>query len=106
MIIERPIITEKSLALATNGVYSFGVAASATSTEIRKAIASLYGVTVTDVRTLSIKGKEVRRKTGLGRQKDWKKALVTLKAGQKIKEFVIEEEKKSDKTDKVKSDEK
>ena len=91
MIIEKPIITEKSLAQAATGVYTFAVNPKATSAEVRKAVAGLYGVTVTDVRTLNVNGKMVRRKTGIGYEKDWKKALVTVKAGQKIKEFELEE---------------
>ncbi len=99
MIIEKPIITEKSLAQAATGVYTFAVLPTATSSEIRKAVASLYGVTVTGVRTQNVNGQMVRRKTGIGHEKDWKKAFVTVKAGQKIKDFELEEaadEKKKD----------
>jgi large subunit ribosomal protein L23 len=99
IIIERPIITEKSLAMAATGVYTFAVADKTTKTEIGKAVENAYKVDVTGVRVLSVKGHVVRRKTGLGKQRDWKKALVTVKSGQTIKDFAFEAEtaKKDDK---------
>ncbi len=97
-IISQPVITEKSLAAATNGKYSFAVKANATKPEIAKAVAKLYSVVVTKVHVQSIIGHNVRQKTGLGKQKDWKKAIVTLKAGQVIKDFEFPQEEKSNET--------
>ncbi len=106
LIIEGPVITEKSLTLATQGTYSFAVNRSANRIQVAQAVQSLYGVTVTDVRIQIQKGKIVRRRTGLAQQKSWKKALVQVKAGQSIKDFELKEEKpaetpeKTEKTDK------
>jgi large subunit ribosomal protein L23 len=103
LIIEKPIITEKSLLSAQDGVYTFAVNDNATKPEVAKAITKLYGVEVTKVRVMSVKGHPVRSKTGMTKKSDWKKALVTLKAGQKIKEFDLPEDK-SEKTDKSKEE--
>lgn len=91
LTIENPIITEKSLQAAENNVYTFMVANSATKPEIAKAVEKLYGVTVEAVRVQGVKGQTVRRRNGFGKQKDWKKALVTLAKGNKIKEFELSE---------------
>lgn len=93
MFIERPIITEKSMAQAQTGVYTFAVDPRRTKPAIARAIEELYKVTVDAVRVQSVKGKAVRRKKGLGRQRDWKKALITVKMGQAIKDFALPEAK-------------
>ncbi len=93
-IIERPIITEKSVALAGTGTYTFAVSRQTTKSEIAKSIENLYSVDVVDVRVSTVKGKTVRRKTGMGKENDWKKALVRLKKGQTLKAFDFETENK------------
>lgn len=102
MIIERPVITEKSMTMAASGIYTFAVADTATKSEVAKAVHSTYKVDVTKVRILSVKGQVVRRRTGLGKTSDWKKAVVTVKAGQKIKDFEFEAESKTDAKDEKK----
>lgn len=91
MIVKKPLITEKSLALAAKGVYTFGVAKSAGKAEIAREIGQLYKVKVTDVHTVSMHGKERRvgRKMKAVRQSDWKKAIVKLAPGQKIEAFEV-----------------
>lgn len=108
MIIELPVITEKSLRLAEDGVYTFMVKSNATKPEIAKAVARLYAVTVSVVRVQSVTGSSVTRriggKTTVGQKKSWKKALVTLEKGQQIKDFQLKEmadESKTDKADKT-----
>lgn len=106
-IITKPIITEKSLANAEKGVYTFAVADKTSKPEIAKAVEAIYKVTVKNVRVSSVKGHEVRRKNGIGKQRDWKKAIVTLTAGQTIKDFqfeaeTVETDKKETKADKAK----
>jgi large subunit ribosomal protein L23 len=96
MLIDTPVITEKSLQHAQNGVYTFAVAKTATKSEIAKLVAKLYSVEVTSVRVQSVKGKAVRRKTGIFKENDWKKALVTVKKGQAIKEFELPEQKEAE----------
>jgi len=90
----RPIITEKSLAVANRGWYTFSVAASRNKSEIAKAI----NVTVTGVRSFIIagKGRRVGKKMKQTQREDWKKALVHVAAGQKIDAFEVtgEREKK------------
>ncbi|OGG29369.1 50S ribosomal protein L23 [Candidatus Gottesmanbacteria bacterium RIFCSPLOWO2_01_FULL_49_10] len=97
-IVMRPIITEKSLAVANRGWYTFSVAASRNKSEIAKAICTLYNVTVTGVRSFIIagKGRRVGKKMKQTQREDWKKALVHVAAGQKIDAFEVtgEREKK------------
>ena len=98
MIVKRPLITEKSLALAAKSFYTFSVAASANKAEISREIGILYKVKVTGIRTVSMHGKvrRVGRKMNTVRKSDWKKAIVKLAPGQKIEAFEVttKEEKK------------
>lgn len=90
-IIARPILTEKMTKLQEARQYAFEVPASANKIEIEQAVQKKFRVTVTSVRTQRIKGKEkvqlTRRGRFAGRKRNWKKALVTLKAGDKIDFF-------------------
>ncbi|MDH7500992.1 MAG: 50S ribosomal protein L23 [candidate division NC10 bacterium] len=87
-IIKRPLITERGTHLKeAHNQYFFEVARSANKVEIKKAIESLFHVHVVSVNTLSVRGKEKRVGRFSGRTSDWKKAIVTLKAGDSI-EFV------------------
>ena len=87
-IILAPVLTEKSTRLSEEGRhYSFRVAKDANKLEIRRAIEDRYpDVDVKEVRTMVVRGKRRRQMTkrGLvqGRQAGWKKAIVTLKAGE------------------------
>ncbi|MDH4099915.1 MAG: 50S ribosomal protein L23 [Nitrospirota bacterium] len=84
-VILKPYITEKS-ALLKEGLnqYAFKVAKDANKVEIRNAVQELFNVKVADVRTINYDGKSVRFGLKKGRRADWKKAIVTLKAGEKI----------------------
>lgn len=98
-IVIRPIITEKSLALAGKGLYTFAVNPKKNKPQIADAVNNLYKVTVTGVSTISMHGKTRRsgRKMTLVTKPNWKKAIVTLVKGQKIDAFEVtkqEEEKK------------
>jgi large subunit ribosomal protein L23 len=100
-IIKRPLLTEKGQRLRETGGaavrpaegedYSqqivFEVAKDANKIEIRGAVQTLFKVTVTDVRTLVVRGKDKRVGRFSGRRPDWKKAIVTLKAGDSISFF-------------------
>ena len=79
-----PIITEKSTILAENNQVLFEVPVSATKTEIKDAVEELFKVKVTAVNTLRLKGKTKRFRGIVGRRKDIKKAIVTLKDGDSI----------------------
>lgn len=100
-IIRRPLLTEKSSRLRETGGAATGhaegdsyaqkvvfeVARDANKIEIRSAVQSLFKVTVTDVRTLIVRGKEKRVGRFSGRRPSWKKAFVTLKPGDNIEFF-------------------
>jgi large subunit ribosomal protein L23 len=87
-IIIRPIITEKSVGNAAMSKYTFEVRPDANKIEIRNAIKEIFKVTVLDVNTMNMKGKPRTRHDKKGRHeghtKDWKKAVVTLKEGERI----------------------
>jgi len=88
MIIARPILTEKITALQDRRQYAFEVAEKANKIEIAQAIEKRFKVTVLNVRTMIVKGKKKTQLTRggrfQGRTRLWKKALVTLKEGDKI----------------------
>lgn len=90
-IIFRPIVTEKISNLQDKGVYAFEVEPKANKIEIVKAIENKFKVTVTKVRTMNFKGKTKTQMTRRGRfegkTSHFKKAVVTLKAGDKIDLF-------------------
>ncbi|MBI4640335.1 MAG: 50S ribosomal protein L23 [Candidatus Tectomicrobia bacterium] len=88
MIIKRPIVTEKSTILNDEqNKVSFEVDMKANKREIKKAVEKLFGVAVIQVNTVKMKGKSVKRGKIKGRTSDWKKAIVTLKEGNKIDFF-------------------
>jgi len=88
-IIIAPVVSEKSYALMDSGVYTFLVHPSASKPEIHDAIEAIFGVTVSKVNTLNRQGKKVRqrRSNRTGKKPDTKRALVTLKAGDRIEMF-------------------
>lgn len=83
-ILIKPIITEKATGLETFNKYTFEAFRSANKIEIKKAVKELYNVEPIDVRIVVVKGKDVRYGRVSGRTKKWKKAIITLKKGQKI----------------------
>jgi large subunit ribosomal protein L23 len=87
-VILSPRITEKSMANALGTQYTFVVHPRATKTQIRHAIEQIFSVSVTSVNTVNVRGKERnfarRGNRTSGKQSDFKKAIVTLKPGQKI----------------------
>jgi large subunit ribosomal protein L23 len=88
-VIRRPFITEKALgAKETEATLVFEVALSATKTEVKQAVESLFKVKVHTVRTANFAGKERRRGRFSGYRPDWKKAYVRLQAGQKMPEYI------------------
>jgi len=88
-VIRRPLITEKTSILREDGrTLVFQVATSANKTEIRRAIETLLGTKVDDIRTSLAHGKVKRQGRFAGRRPDWKKAYVKLKEGAKIPEFL------------------
>ena len=93
-IILRPVISEKSIDESTRGKYTFAVSERANKIQIKAAVEELYkkeNVTVTAVNVLTTKAKEKkrgnRRGQTIGHTTPWRKAIVTLAAGQKIEFF-------------------
>ena len=80
-ILLSPVVSEKSYALLDQGKYTFVVDPRANKSKIKKAVESIFGVKVDSVHTLNRQGKARRTKFGLGRRKDTKRAIVTLKDG-------------------------
>lgn len=83
-IILRPIVTEKSVTLGAENKYTFAVDPRANKCEIRAAVEHIFKVKVLKVNTLNVKGKPKRFKRYQGHKSDWKKAIITLKEGDKI----------------------
>lgn len=87
-VIRRPIISEKSTALAeVAGRYSFEVSLKANKQEIKDAVQRLFNVKVRNVHTMVMHGKVKRTGRFETKRSNWKKALVTLAEGQKIDFF-------------------
>ena len=87
-VLRRPLITEKSTILKeTQRSLCFEVHRDATKPEIKKAVETLFGVKVEDVRVANVHGKVKRQGRYQGRRPDWKKAYVVLREGEKMVEF-------------------
>jgi len=90
-ILVRPIITEKMTELGEKRQYAFEVPISVNKIEVGRAIEKKFNVKVTSIRTVLVKGKRKSQMTRRGRfeghTKTWKKAIVTLKEGDKIDYF-------------------
>lgn len=86
-IIIKPVVTEKSMNLLADNKYTFIVDKRSNKTEIKNAIEDIFKVRVEKVYTLNVKGKPKRMGRFQGMTSDRKKAIVSLKSGQKIKLF-------------------
>lgn len=86
-VIIRPVVSEKSYALIAQNKYTFRVHPSAHKTQIRAAVEEIFGVTVTDVRTMKLRPKPKRRGWTTGATRGWKKAIVELAPGDRIDLF-------------------
>ena len=87
-VIVRPLVTEaSSAAYQDRGEYSFEVHPKASKGAIRNAVEQLFGVKVVGVWTSQRRGKARRVGTNTGRRPNWKKAIVTLQAGDSIEIF-------------------
>ena len=86
-IVIRPIITERSMAGIGMKKYTFEVAQSATKVDIKRAVEELFGVKVSKVNTLHVRGHLRRQGRTEGYTPSWKKAVVTLTEDSKSIEF-------------------
>ncbi|MEW6531689.1 MAG: 50S ribosomal protein L23 [Thermodesulfobacteriota bacterium] len=87
-IVRRPIVTEKSSIMKDEGnQIVFEVDPRANKSEIKKAVEKLFKVTVLSIRTQNRLGKPKRLGRTSGKRKDWKKAIVRIKEGQRVEFF-------------------
>ncbi len=90
LVLLRPVITEKSMTETNSGRYTFAVVKDASKLEIAQAVAEAFKVDVLAVNTSTVKGKSRRVGKRVGKKSDWKKAIVTLAAGQRIERYFVE----------------
>lgn len=86
-VIKAPIVSEKSMSLQVLSRYAFIVDRRATKFDIKRAVEALFKVTVEQVNTVIVRGKVKRVGRSIGKRPNYKKAFVTLKAGDAIKIF-------------------
>ncbi len=86
-VLKRPLVTEKNTILQAQGKYAFEVSREANKDQVKRAVEKAFKVNVTAVNIITVRGREKR----IGRRQvvtsSWKKAVVTLKAGDKIQIF-------------------
>jgi large subunit ribosomal protein L23 len=86
-VLRRPLITEKSTALQAQNKYAFEIAGGANKPMIKQAVEKAFKVSVTGVNVVTMRGKTRRMGRRLIKTSPWKKAVVTLKPGDKIEFF-------------------
>ena len=86
-VILAPVVSEKSYSLIEDNKYSFRVHPRAHKTQIRQAVEDLFDVKVVAVNVLKVQSKPKRRGWTRGRKPGWKKAIVQLRAGDRIEIF-------------------
>lgn len=80
-IIIAPVVSEKSYNLLDEGKYTFLVDPRSNKTEIKVAVEQIFDVKVSSVNTMNRPGKSQRTRFGIGKRKDTKRAIVTLRSG-------------------------
>jgi large subunit ribosomal protein L23 len=86
-VLIKPVVTEKTTNLMEENKYTFEVDKDANKIEIKHAVESIFKVNVVDVKTLTVKSKPKRMGKYVGRTSSWKKAIVTLKPGERLPIF-------------------
>lgn len=86
-VVVRPIVSERSYKLIEHNRYTFEVDKRARKPEIASAVEEIFKVTVVNVNTMNVPGKSRRVRFAKGMTPSWKKAIVTLKEGDKIAIF-------------------
>ena len=86
-VLRRPLITEKSTELQAQNKYAFEIAEGANKPMIKQAVEKAFRVTVTGVNVVTMKGKARRVGRQIIQTRPWKKAIVTIQAGDKIEFF-------------------
>jgi large subunit ribosomal protein L23 len=86
-VLRKPLITEKNTDLQAQGKYVFEVAIGANKAQVKQSVEAAFKVTVTGVNIIMVKGKTRRAGKRTMVTSPWKKAIVTLKSGDKIELF-------------------
>jgi large subunit ribosomal protein L23 len=86
-VLIRPLITEKNTMLTAQGRYTFEVDKRANKPMVRQAVEQIFKVDVTAVNVINVPGKTRRVGRSVGQTASWKKAIVTLRPGQRIEIF-------------------
>ena len=86
-VLRRPIITEKNTALVAQNKYTFEVMKKANKAQVKRAVEGAFNVHVEAVNVISVPGKMKKIGRSRGMTRTWKKAVVTLKQGEKIELF-------------------
>ena len=86
-VLLAPVISEKSYGLLDENKYTFLVHPDSNKTEIKIAVEKVFGVKVTNVNTLNRPGKRKRTRFGIGQRKSTRRAIVTLRQGDRIDIF-------------------
>ena len=86
-VIRRPLVTEKNTSLQAQGKYAFEVAKEANKNQVKQAVEKAFKVNVTAVNIIAVRGRERRVGRRMVTGSSWKKAVVTLKTGDKITIF-------------------
>lgn len=86
-ILIKPVISEKSYGLLDEGKYTFLVLPETNKTQVKQAVEAVFGVKVTGVNTINRQGKRKRTRSGYGKRRDTKRAVVTLAEGESIDIF-------------------
>ena len=88
-IMRRPLVTEKStIVREEQNVIAFEVDPHANKIQVKSAVEELFKVKVEEVRLFNVRGKMKRMGRFVGKRRDWRKAYVRLKKGEKAPEFV------------------
>ena len=86
-VLKRPVVTEKSTLLQERGRYVFEVSTYANKAQVKEAVQEAFNVGVVSVNIVNLRGKRKRFGRRVTKRPDWKKAIVTLKPGDKVEIF-------------------
>lgn len=86
-VLIRPLVTEKTVMGSENDKYTFEVHVQADKLLVKEAVEKLFSVKVEKINIMTVNGKPKRRGVFTGRTRSWKKAIVTLVTGYRIKEL-------------------
>ena len=86
-VLIKPLITEKNTMLGAEGKYTFKIDRRANKTQVKEAVEAIFKVDVVAVNTIKVPSKTRRVGKTLGQTQEWRKAVVTVRPGQRIEIF-------------------